>query len=316
MIWIIGAGNIGAEYAGILKALGEEFITIGRGEKSAAAFKDKTGFDVVTGGLTAFLDTKPEPPQGAIVAVKTDSLAPLTGELIDYGVKKILVEKPGVCRLSETKALTEKAVARGAKVLIAYNRRFYSSVLAAEKIIEADGGVSSFSFEFTEWGHVIEKLPYSADILSHWLMANSSHVIDTAFFLGGNPVELTSYQGGTGTLGWHQSGSVYAGAGRTDKGAMFSYQADWNAPGRWGIEILTPLHRLYLRPMEALQIQQKGSVAVAPVEIDDSLDKQFKPGFYLQTKSFVDDDLSRFCTLEEQNAHVDAYYRKISGYTD
>ena len=57
---------------------------------------------------------------------------------------------------------------------------------------------------------------------------------------------------------------------------LFSYQANWNAPGRWGIEILTSQHRLYLRPMEKLQIQNTGSVDISEVEIDDQLDKEFK----------------------------------------
>ena len=72
------------------------------------------------------------------------------------------------------------------------------------------------------------------------------------------------------------------------KNALFSYHANWEAPGRWSVEILTPKHRLYFKPMETLQIQEIGSVAVNPVQIDDTLDKEFKPGLYLQVKSFLD----------------------------
>jgi len=38
------------------------------------------------------------------------------------------------------------------------------------------------------------------------------------------------------------------------------------------------------------------------------------PGFYLQTKAFLDDDLSRFCTLNEQKEMIEKYYLKMSGY--
>ena len=34
-----------------------------------------------------------------------------------------------------------------ANVFVAYNRRFYASVLKAQEIIEEDGGVTSFNFE-------------------------------------------------------------------------------------------------------------------------------------------------------------------------
>ena len=66
--------------------------------------------------------------------------------------------------------------------------------------------------------------------------------------------------------------------------------------------------------MESLQIQELGSVAVNPVIIDDHLDKEFKPGFYLQTKAFLNGEMSRFCTLEEQKEMIEKYYVKMSGY--
>ena len=40
-------------------------------------------------------------------------------------------------------------------------------------------------------------------------------------------------------LDWHSSSSQFCGSGITDKGALFSYSADWESPGRWGIEIKT-----------------------------------------------------------------------------
>ena len=98
--------------------------------------------------------------------------------------------------------------------------------------------------------------------------------IDLAFFLGGEPKELSCFT--FDKLAWHKP-AVFTGAGITNTGALFSYQANWNAPGRWGIEILTSQHRLYLRPMEKLQIQNTGSVDISEVEIDDQLDKEFKP---------------------------------------
>ena len=103
----------------------------------------------------------------------------------------------------------------------------------------------------------------------------------------------------------------FSGAGITNKGALFSYQANWNAPGRWVVEVLTTKHRLYFKPMETLQIQEKGSVAIKPVEIDNQLDIDFKPGFYLQTKAFVEGDYGRFCMVEEHVKHVNAIYKKM-----
>ena len=65
--------------------------------------------------------------------------------------------------------------------------------------------------------------------------------------------------------------------------------------------------------METLQIQEKGSVAIKPVEIDNQLDIDFKPGFYLQTKAFVEGDYGRFCTINQQKKSLEAIYKKING---
>ncbi len=150
--------------------------------------------------------------------------------------------------------------------------------------------------------------------MRYWVLANSSHVIDTAFFLGGQPAQISCYTAGKDALPWHPSASVFFGSGRSENGALFGYQASWQSPGRWAVEILTNKHRLYFKPMETLQIQEKGSVHVSSVEIDDRLDKEFKPGLYLQTKAFLEGDYTRFCTIEQQAEHVERYYKKIGNY--
>ena len=63
--------------------------------------------------------------------------------------------------------------------------------------------------------------------------------------------------------------------------------------------------------METLQLQDKGSVKVYPVEIDDSLDKNFKTGFFLETKAFLENDTTRLCSLEQQALMEKNCYIKI-----
>ena len=309
-IWIIGAGTIAQEYAKILETLGREYIVIGRGEEKAKAFEKALNHEVVVGGLEQYLSTKPQLPEAAIVATNLGSLAANCKMLMQCGVKKILSEKPGFLYPQECEEVASMAEATGTALFLAYNRRFYASTLEAERIIAEDGGSKSFNFEFTEWGHVIEKLVKPKADLENWFYANSTHVVDLAFFLGGIPTQWDAHT--SGELSWHKP-AVFVGSGITDKNALFCYQANWAAPGRWGVELLTAKHRLYLRPMEQLQIQNIGSVAINPVEIDDSLDKQFKPGFYRETKAFLDGDYSRLCSIHEQCEHVATIYTKIMG---
>lgn len=307
-IWIIGAGTIAQEYAKVLTALGYSFQMIGRGEEKARQVEETLGYKVIRGGLDSYIESTPEVPEAAIVATNLGSLAPNTIALLKFGVKRILCEKPGFLYPEECEKVAALAKENNADVYLAYNRRFFSSVLKAQEIIAEDGGVTSFSFEFTEWGHVIAKYNKPQGELQNWLYANSSHVIDLAFFLGGVPIKMDCYT--AGELSWHKP-AAFSGAGVTKSGALFSYQANWAAPGRWGVEVLTSQHRLYLRPMEILQIQNLGSVAINPVEIDDHLDKEFKPGFYLETKSFMEMETASLCSIEEQYRHVTEIYYSI-----
>jgi predicted dehydrogenase len=287
-IGLIGLGPMGLEYAKVLKAMQVPFIGIGRSEERIRAFKSVTGAEAVSGGIEIFLEENDKAFDACIVAVDLPRLASVTMFLLKKGIKRILLEKPGGIDLSEIELVKNEAVKQEAEVFIAYNRRFYESVRKAQEIIKNDGGVKSFHFEFTEWVHVIEKLDKPAAIRENWFLANSTHVADLAFYLGGMPMEIQSFQ--SGLLSWNSKASVFAGAGRTETGALFSYQANWEAPGRWAVEVLTNLSRLIFRPMEQLQIQKKGSVEISSVELEDQLDKQFKPGLYNQTKAFIEGD--------------------------
>ena len=311
-IWLVGTGNIAIEYAKVLDDMGVRYIAIGRGKSNVDKFIAATHHKAIEGGVENFLKLNPEIPSHVIVTVNVESLSSTASILLKYGIKNILLEKPGVCDPSEIYELVQLTKQKKANVLLAYNRRFFASTLKALEIIKEDGGVTSFVFEFSEWAHKISPIFDGGKRFQYWFLANSSHVVDLAFYLGGKPVELCSFT--SGTLDWHPQGAVFSGAGKSNKRALFSYHANWKSPGRWFVEICTNKHRLNFKPMETLQIQEIGSVAVNPIVIDDELDKKFKPGLYLQVKSFLGNDLSRFCTIDEQQHMIENYYLKMSNY--
>jgi predicted dehydrogenase len=310
-VLLVGAGPMAVDYVNVLKAQDVPFKVIGRGAQSAEEFTGKTGIPVITGGLGAYLESGPELPEKAIVAVSVEQLGNAAMLLLARGVKNILLEKPAGLNPQEIRRVAEEAVEQKARVYVAYNRRFYAPTLKAREIIAEDGGVLSFNFEFTEWSHIIKDLKKAPGVMENWFLANSTHVVDLAFYLGGEPKETSCYI--AGSLPWHPSASIFAGAGVAENGALFSYQANWEAPGRWGVEILTRKHRLIFRPMEQLHIQQIGSVAIEKVELDDELDQEFKPGLYLQTKSFLDGDDGQLLKIEDQAVIVGFYERITRG---
>lgn len=309
-LWLIGAGAMAQDYAKVLQGLKRDFEVIGRNAASAEKFETVTGVRVRQGGLSAALADSMAPEQ-AIVAVGVELLADVAIELIQAGTRRILVEKPGGLNTSEIRALQKKAVEYGAEVYVAYNRRFYASTELARKLIAEDGGAVSCNFEFTEWSHIIAPLTKAPGVKESWFMANSTHVVDLAFHLCGFPKDWHAWH--SGTLDWHPAAARFCGSGVTDQGVLFSYQADWEAPGRWGVEVLTRKRRFIFRPMEQLHVVQLGSVKVDSVELNDQLDKEFKPGLYAQTKAFLDKQSNWFSTIEEQLKHC-AVYDEMAGY--
>lgn len=308
-VLVVGTGAIAGEYCKVLKSMEIYPDVVGRNEAKAQNFGADNGVCAYGGGIDDYLNKTDKKYDYAIVATDVLNLCANTCSLLEHGVKNIFTEKPAGMDKSEIKKICEMADKYSANVYVAYNRRFYSSTTKAMEIIREDGGVKSFNFEFTEWSHVIEPLPTPANVKEKWFLANSTHVVDLAFFLGGEPEKIASFV--TGELDWHKKGCVYAGAGMTKNKALFSYQANWAAPGRWAVEILTSKHRLYFRPMEKLSVQELGSVAVNPVEIDDKIDLDFKPGFYKEVESFINGiDDGKKKTIQDQLRYME-YFEKI-----
>lgn len=311
-IWLVGTGEMSIHYAKVLIDLNVEFLTIGRSEISCNNFLEKTGVNPISGGLDLFLQNNPNLPDSVIVAVGIESLSSTTKILLTYGIKKILLEKPGVGSPVEIQSLHVLCMSKEAKVMLGYNRRFYSSIIKAKELIELDGGVKSFNFEFTEWSHVVKNLKKHINEHNFWFLGNSSHVIDTAFYVCGAPIEFSAYF--TGGTDWHPSSSIFAGAGICQNNVLFSYSANWQGPGRWSIEFITNKRRLILKPMESLKEQLIGSVEVNPVLIDDSLDIHYKPGLYHQTREFIEGNYDAFCDISEQYEMITKVYNKMAGY--
>lgn len=299
------------EYYRVLHAMGHSVLVLGRGEQKAKEFEEELGARVFTGDYRAVLKEQETMPEYAVAAVNIGGLCTVTQELMRLGIPNILVEKPVAYRWEDLVPLLQEQKKAGAKVYVAYNRRFFASVQEARKRIREDGGVTSFHFEFTEWAHKVDPVKRPEGEKEGWIFANSTHVMDLAFFLGGFPKEMKSYT--AGGLDWHPGGSNYAGAGISERDALFSYQANWQAPGRWAVEVLTTKRRYYLKPMETLQIQELGSVKAEPAELAAPWEERYKPGLYEMVNAFLNhpqDD--RLLTLEEHAGHFPVY-EQIAG---
>jgi predicted dehydrogenase len=313
-VLLVGAGAMAQAYGRVLNALGVAWQCVGRGAASAGAFEQSCGVRPIEGGLANFIAQRPLPAKThAIVALPPTELTKAACALVSAGAHRILVEKPGGVDVAEIEGAASVVGRTDTEVYVAYNRRFYAAVAAARAMIAEDGGATSFHFEFTERDSAARLARYTREVLQNWILANSSHVLDLAFHLGGQPQAAWGMT--AGELSWHPTGAVFAGHGRTEAGALFSWLADWSSAGRWGVDVRTRCRRLLLQPLEELRMQQKDGFDVPQVPIDDRLDREFKPGIYRQVEAFLSADPSGqgLPTLGEQAVQARRWASAIWG---
>ena len=309
-IIVVGTGPMALDYAKVLVTQERKFKVIGRGEASAIKFETQTGIKPIVGGIYAFLEANPVQHENSfIIATGTEVLMPILKKVLHAGARKVLIEKPAALSIEEL--LENEAILKpfADKIFIAYNRRFYASVIEAKKLIDEDGGLQSMHFEFTEWAHKIEPLHKAPGVKENWFFANSTHVVDLAFYIAGNPKDWKAYSKG-GALDWHEK-TNFAGAGITENDILFSYLSNWESAGRWGIELLTNKRRIYLKPIEGIAIQKKGTVLVEEHIFDDSLDKSYKPGLYLQVENYLKNAKGVACSMADHIRNTKEIYSKI-----
>ena len=308
---IIGTGPMAIAHAKAVQELNVPIMVIGRGAESAAKFNSETGIQPIEGGVDSYLQNNTLSSKDyIIVAVGTEMLMPVLLLLAKQKFARVLIEKPAAISVEELLANQSELQSIQDRVFVAYNRRTYASVIEAKKLIEEDGGLESMHFEFTEWSHKIEPLKKAEGVKENWFFANSTHVVDLAFYIAGLPKDWMAYSK-KGTISWHEK-TNYSGAGITENGVVFSYLSNWESAGRWGIELLTSKRRIYLKPLEGVQIQDRGTIAVNPHEIDDAVDLTYKPGILVQAKELL---FGTPCapTLKEQFEVSSNVYQKMLG---
>lgn len=303
-ILLVGPGEIGADYVRTLGHLGvpaDRLTIVGRGRANAEALARAAGGATARwGGLASLEDVSGF--DAAIVAVPPQDLPDAARRVMDGGVGRILLEKPGALSAAGLADLAGLARDRGCELFLAYNRRFLPSVLATHAMIAEDGGVVAVGFDFSELesrivGHP-KMVAWGPEPLARFGLLNSSHIIDLFTHLAGDPAEWTHrHEGG---LPWHPASATFCGSGITNRGALFGYTSTWNAAGRWGMEITTPRHWILLRPLEAPVVQGRDGFALTPLPFEpDPLG--LRPGLPRMVRAFLDGgpDAPHLCIVEQ-----------------
>ena len=306
---IIGPGHMGLMYLEVLSHLKFNIFIMGRSEDSFKNFDTDLKYIKVI-SANGLLDIEKEKFDLIINCVSVDNLATVTKQLLKLSSKKYLIEKPGALELNQLKEIENLAKAKNKEIFIAYNRRFYGSVLETKKISNMDGGILSCDFDFTEWPSKFLDEGFSDKTLGEWFLANSTHVIDTVFYLIGKP-DLINFISKRG-IDWSNSPSIMTGSGLSVNQIPFSFHSNWESAGNWKIQIYTPKRKIILSPMEDFKYVLKDTNEI--IEQDRTeIDREFKPGLMKMVKSILDGNNSSICSLSDHiNNYV--YYLKFRNH--
>jgi predicted dehydrogenase len=307
---VLGAGRAGRAHLEVLRELmpGRYAAWSRSGARQDAA--RTLGAPFFCGALEGALENFR--PTHVIVATPVQTLAELTKSCLRAGVRNILVEKPGALTVRELEEVSALSARVNATVGVAFNRRWYGSVLQARSLMQARGEtVTRVTVDFSERTEGLEqRADVSSEVKARLVVANSLHALDMAFLPSGLPDDGRSRFRRAGSLPWHLCGSSFEGAGLTEKGVPFSYVSDWNERARWLVEWQTASLQLRFQPLERVSVKARGDTRWEDVAPDD-LDLRFKPGFFRQGQAFLEG--SPLAGLEEA-ARLVGIAQKIAGY--
>ena len=307
---LVGCGYMGREYIKALKILDEEFIVIGKTIDKCKNLEKEFDIEVFPHGIDDFFRTCKKKYNRCIIATPIDVLENHLEIILENGIQHVLIEKPGGLDVNNMERICSKYPDR--HIVVAYNRRFYENVKKAREIILQDGGVRSFSLDITEIIHNINISRYNPIVLEKWFLSMTTHVIDLAFYLCGEPTKMKSMV--KDSLDWHPTSAIFCGVGETRNGALFSYHGDWTSAGRWKLEIFTKNNLLIFCPLEHLKIQKKGELIINDI-VTESDGLNIKPGIFEQTKIFINDPFNEiFISYRDQCERIKNIYNKMAGY--
>lgn len=314
-VLVVGYGFMGAEYVKALEALGVgEIIVCSRSKERLEPLISHQKIRTISGGYDALASDAGEAPDLAIIATPTQDLAAAAERAVEWGSKKLLIEKPVALESQKIEELNRRLARAGIEAYAAYNRAAYPAFVEARSRMASEGGVTSCAYTFTE---LIRKIKFEAvpqEEQKLWGIANSLHVMSLAHCLIGLPRQWSSYK--KGALDWHPSGSIFVGSGISQKGVPFSFHADWGSTGRWSVEAHTAASSYRLCPLEELfrKISWNGDWEKVALT---TFAPEIKTGIAEETAAMLDESIARQIPLPslQETILLTRFGEDIFGYS-
>ncbi|MEK7511127.1 MAG: Gfo/Idh/MocA family oxidoreductase [Patescibacteria group bacterium] len=280
-IGIIGAGAVAQHHLKVLASFDDVTLSALANRNPDRRKETAETFSIPTTYGTHEEMLEQESLDALLVLTSADTIYPITKSLIPKGLP-LLIEKPAGRTAAETRELAELARQSATRVMVGYNRRFYSVINAARRAIEERGILHGIAMDAPERIDAVRALgKFSDSLIEDWLVLNGTHGLDLLRYLGGDIAAARAF---------HQSfqekhGDNFGAVLSYVNGTIGHYLSHWNSPGRWQLTLYGTGVRARLEPIE------QGTLLIGeeslPLPIDP-IDTEYKPGFYAQARYFID----------------------------
>lgn len=293
---LIGTGGMAREYARVFHTMGMPFRVLGHTESGTSAFVDWMAAEGIRGEIIRDTPDVFSSGEPVVIAVAVTELYEVAKRAMCLGARDILVEKPGALYDIHLQGLRYYADVFRADVRVAYNRRFFHSVMAARDLVRAHGLFHLF-FCFGEDAAWVRRSGHPQSVKDRWVVANSSHVIDAALYIASALGDLEFYVDHPVAC----PAGIFTGAVQVRGGGVFQeieYATNWMTDHRWSITFWTDLENHYeLSPIDQLwKVGLTGERRLLTEEPAGGL----KPGLLAEVKSFMGDRVG-LPTIEEHS---------------
>ncbi len=260
------------------------------------------------------MDWRAHPEELGIIATPISLLIPAAQRLASLGFRRLLIEKPVSLWSREIEELADACEAQGVDAVCAYNRIAYPSFIEARARVAQEQGITSCTYAMTEMIKPDWSNRFTSDELARWGVANTLHVISLAHALIGMPQQWQGYRQGR-AVAWHPTGSIFVGAGVSERGIPFSYHADWGSTGRWVVELHTAVSSYRFCPLETLQRRASAMAEWEPIPVA-TFAPEVKAGFVEQVAALLSEELRPHVPLVSlrQVAALTRFGENVFGY--
>ena len=219
---------------------------------------------------------------------KPDIVVVCVSELSTYKMLKTLckfkcvclIEKPVGFNFYESQKILKLKKNENFFPFVGLNRRFYSSVLGAKKLLKKDNSRRIIKIFDQENAIIAKKSGRPIKVVKNWMFANSIHMIDFANIFARGKIKKIIKVDKINKKNFLKEGVISCKL-LFSSGDTVYYFCLWNRPAPWSLEISTTKKFLKLKPIEELSYLDNKSRKWVKTKTSKN-DIKYKPGIYLQ----------------------------------